>query len=500
MKPTIPFVALLAALGCSETSPTLVETEPHDPAEWYEPEPDTTPNPSAPSVATASEDPAPPVSVQTATWGEDQFGTSLLAPVASGAEWSSDAWSNGRSRSFYSGSRDPYDSMLFMRGEGRLQIHGNGVASVSGRAPRIYIQRPDQKAIWQNVEVTYYARVISLSNPPSHVGLKIGARSSHGTLPFDNCNAKTYYGILRFDGGATINKELRHGASLAGVRAEDSLWDAVPKDQWIGIKFIVRDTPSGDVSMKLYRDMTGGKDGGTWEEILTHVDDGNWPIASDPAGCNYEPDLVIEGKAPAVFARFDGVGRIDLRDFSVRTVEPEFDENLFADVSPSSPYKDAIAWAKRTGLTVGCNPPDNTRFCPDDPVARDQMATFLARFLDLPPSSANAFTDDDGNVHEKNIDAIATEGITKGCNPPSNTRYCPKSLVTREQMASFLTRALSLPASDRDYFGDDSGSIHEDAINRMAAAGLTSGCATGEFCPGDPVTREQMVTFLYRAR
>ncbi|VAV92897.1 hypothetical protein MNBD_ACTINO02-2304 [hydrothermal vent metagenome] len=36
-----------------------------------------------------------------------------------------------------------------------------------------------------------------------------------------------------------------------------------------------------------------------------------------------------------------------------------------------------------------------------------------------------------------------TTGITLGCNPPDNDRFCPDNVVTREQMAAFLQRALA---------------------------------------------------------
>ncbi len=50
----------------------------------------------------------------------------------------------------------------------------------------------------------------------------------------------------------------------------------------------------------------------------------------------------------------------------------------------------------------------------------------------LPPGGT--FTDDDGNIHEASIEAIAADGITKGCNPPTNDLYFPSSSVTRGQM------------------------------------------------------------------
>ena len=69
------------------------------------------------------------------------------------------------------------------------------------------------------------------------------------------------------------------------------------------------------------------------------------------------------------------------------------------------------------------------------------MASFLARALDLPASETDWFTDDDGLSHESNINAVADAGITLGCGTGI---YCPADLVPRDQMASFLARALGL--------------------------------------------------------
>ncbi len=57
------------------------------------------------------------------------------------------------------------------------------------------------------------------------------------------------------------------------------------------------------------------------------------------------------------------------------------------------------------------------------------------------------FSDDNGHLFENDIDSIAAAGITKGCNPPANTRFCPNDNVTRGEMAAFLRRALELPSS-----------------------------------------------------
>ena len=69
------------------------------------------------------------------------------------------------------------------------------------------------------------------------------------------------------------------------------------------------------------------------------------------------------------------------------------------------------------------------------------MAAFLTRALNLGPSAGISFTDDDGSIFEDAIERLAAAGITRGCNPPVNDEFCPNATVTREQMAAFLHRA-----------------------------------------------------------
>ena len=71
------------------------------------------------------------------------------------------------------------------------------------------------------------------------------------------------------------------------------------------------------------------------------------------------------------------------------------------------------------------------------------MAAFLTRALDLPAGPTGEFNDDDDSVFEADIEALAAAGITTGCNPPANDRFCPNNNVTRGQMAAFLNRGLS---------------------------------------------------------
>lgn len=159
-------------------------------------------------------------------------------------------------------------------------------------------------------------------------------------------------------------------------------------------------------------------------------------------------------------------------------------------------FADDIAWMFDNDITTGCLP--GGLFCPNDPITRAEMATFLYRAFDLPWTHQDFFTDDDGIVHEGAINRVRKAGITQGCDQ-TPTLYCPDRRVTRGQMASFLSRALDLPPASDDYFNDDNGNAHEDAINRIAEAGISPGCGTNRFCPGGQLTRAQMAAFLHRA-
>jgi hypothetical protein len=185
--------------------------------------------------------------------------------------------------------------------------------------------------------------------------------------------------------------------------------------------------------------------------------------------------------------------------------------SLAAPLEPGGSFRDddgnvhegSIEAIAAAGITRGCNPPVNDRFCPATTVTRGQMAAFLGRALDLPPAAIDYFNDDGDSVFEDDINRLAESGITRGCNPPANDRFCPDRSVTREQMAAFLVRAYGYSTSaGSDRFEDDDDSIFETDIERLASAGVTVGCNPPQntrFCPTQPVRRDQMASFLARA-
>jgi Tol biopolymer transport system component len=121
---------------------------------------------------------------------------------------------------------------------------------------------------------------------------------------------------------------------------------------------------------------------------------------------------------------------------------------------------DAASWGGNPP-TSGCRLVGTTKyFCPNDPVTREQMAKFLClaagksampscsgKFCDVP--SSNAFC----AFIERLTDGSSWPGgtpVTSGCACPTRFAptckcYCPKSNVTRGQMAVFLVKAFGIP-------------------------------------------------------
>ena len=198
-----------------------------------------------------------------------------------------------------------------------------------------------------------------------------------------------------------------------------------------------------------------------------------------------------------ITAAASGVMRIEVLQTSFNAAEEPFGlawamTSPFSDAAASPFYAD-ILWIAQRGITIGCG---SGRFCPTDPVTRAQMASFLVRALGLPRAGTDYFDDDSGSLHQADINALAAAGITLGCG---SRVYCPARAVSREEMASFLVRALELPASTTDFFTDDAASPHQADINALAASGITRGCGAATYCPSSAVSREEMAAFLHRA-
>ena len=185
---------------------------------------------------------------------------------------------------------------------------------------------------------------------------------------------------------------------------------------------------------------------------------------------------------------------------------PPITTATFADVPMNYWAWQHIESIYNAGITGGCSA-SPLNYCPSTTITRDQMAVFLLRGIHgsaytPPPATGAVFGDVPANHWAAAwIEQLYAEGITGGC---SGGNYCPSSPVTRDQMAVFLLRAehgsaYTPPAATGTAFGDIPSNFWAAAwVEQLAAEGITSGCAGGNYCPSTPVSRDQMAIFLQR--
>ena len=158
---------------------------------------------------------------------------------------------------------------------------------------------------------------------------------------------------------------------------------------------------------------------------------------------------VLAGTAcrPGLFCAGDPIPRRLAAVWLVRVVDGQDPERVsasrFADVDASQWWAAHVERLAELGITVGCAT-EPARYCPDEPVTRAQMASFIRRAFDLDSVVPVGFLDTEGNVHAAAIDALFRAGITKGCSTEP-LRFCPDRATTRGHMALFLHRTLSRP-------------------------------------------------------
>jgi pimeloyl-ACP methyl ester carboxylesterase len=190
---------------------------------------------------------------------------------------------------------------------------------------------------------------------------------------------------------------------------------------------------------------------------------------SDVAGSTFEAEIlclafadITRGVQVGLYSPATEVSRAQMASFIARLIDtaaeltpdgsgvsalPAHDgTNRFVDVPTTNVHLANINRLAAAGIVVGGpggGPPD--WYGPTLPVSRAQMASFVARALsyvldeDL-TSDVDHFTDDDDDIHEPAIDALAEVGVVAGVG---GGRFVPDRAISRGQMAALLTRALA---------------------------------------------------------
>ncbi|MCC5954079.1 MAG: S-layer homology domain-containing protein [Acidimicrobiia bacterium] len=189
---------------------------------------------------------------------------------------------------------------------------------------------------------------------------------------------------------------------------------------------------------------------------------------------------------------------------------PACDDTLFSDIPAGHPFCDEITTAVRDGIVQGY---DDGTFRPTAAVSRQAMAAFLYRSQ---VGAAKVDVDEEPEVCDvsggfSDVDAdhpfcaeimwLAGEGIAQGYDDGT---FRPGEPVSRQAAMAFLYRAEDTPKAEPLCAGGDFSDVDADhpfctEIAWGVGQGIVEGFEDGTFRPLEPVSRQAAVAFLVRA-
>lgn len=207
-------------------------------------------------------------------------------------------------------------------------------------------------------------------------------------------------------------------------------------------------------------------------------------------------ELSLTKKSDTEYTFVMPAGKVEITPSFVKQAEEP--SRVFVDVKTGDYFYDAVLWAVEKGITNGTSA---ETFSPEDPCTRAQIVTFLWRAAGSPVVNyAMDLSDVAGDAYyAEAVRWALSEGITTGT---SADQFSPDSTCTREQAVTFLYRAAGSPAVSGESAFEDVGAdaYYARAVAWAAQNGVTNGISQALFGTGSDCTRAQIVTFLYRAQ
>lgn len=167
----------------------------------------------------------------------------------------------------------------------------------------------------------------------------------------------------------------------------------------------------------------------------------------------------------------------------------------FADVDPTAFFGPAAEWGRDAGVVNGVI---DECFVPERAATRGEVAAMLQRLL-APSATAtdHGFTDVVAGWQQVPVTWMVGQEITNGRTP---TTFAPNEIASRAMVSAFLWRAEGRPTVDSidNAFDDVIADWQRDAVEWMWQRGITTGRSATSFAPDEPVTRAELLTFLWR--
>jgi hypothetical protein len=195
--------------------------------------------------------------------------------------------------------------------------------------------------VWENVEITGYAKVIdSVSSAANDSGADYNSNSEGEEKDFVSdldwrargarhnnehpCEGTAYTGTIDIDGNVRWKKEIWHTDGYTNARAVEKVTDSIV-GRWISWKVVMYNINNNSTAAKL-ESYLDDKNNNGWRKVTDLVDDGGWYANSSDeefysADCNRPKDYIITNGGPIVTFRSDNIVW-DFKNLSIREIDP----------------------------------------------------------------------------------------------------------------------------------------------------------------------------------
>jgi hypothetical protein len=179
-------------------------------------------------------------------------------------------------------------------------------------AAKGYMQSPTD---WRDVEMTGYVKVNSGSGD-NFAWYARGGRHTGSGNP-EGCEGVAYKGGLFYNGDTRWAKEQWH---VSYVFSEHQNSMGPLNGKWVGFKTIMYNMQEGGksaVKLEMWLDKDNNNQ---WMKVNERVDNGGW--GNNGGECGGDPDQIITWGGPIATFRWDSASDVDIKNFSVREIQP----------------------------------------------------------------------------------------------------------------------------------------------------------------------------------
>jgi hypothetical protein len=245
---------------------------------------------------------------------EDIFGTKEIYPTKPGG------------REWFLNSDDPRsDGIFFITSDKNITRQSDGSWLINSSEVRMNVDTPPGTPEWKNVEITGYAKILSVIDSNKETDLAWFARSGRHSNE-STCQGTGLIGGIHTDGTAEWKKEIlfREGYTDGRARAKVVVDPIIGR--WIGWKVVMYNINNNSaVKMESYID---NKNTNYWVQATNLTDNGGWSAkGSDEkfysANCDRPKDYIITNGGPLITFRSDNMVW-DFRGLSVKEIQPPF--------------------------------------------------------------------------------------------------------------------------------------------------------------------------------